>query len=88
METVYADIGKPVGFSTFLPMVPAHGTMMSRHRAAALDSEPDLPDRIAESTSVQPAWPNFRGVQSIREDQKSIRILSGRAADSAGSQRS
>jgi hypothetical protein len=88
METVYADIGKPVGFSTFLPMVSAHGTMMSRHCAVAPDSEPDLPDRIAESASIQPAWPNFRGDQSFREDQKSIRILSGRAADSAGSQRS
>ncbi len=47
MEAVYVDIGKPVGFSTFMPMVPALGTMSSRRRARAPDSAPDRPDRIA-----------------------------------------
>lgn len=47
MEAVYVDIGKPVGFSTFMPMVPALGTMASRRRARAPDSAPDRPDRIA-----------------------------------------
>lgn len=35
MEAVYVDMHRPVGFSGFMPMVPAHGTMASRYRAYA-----------------------------------------------------
>lgn len=38
MEAVYVDMPQPVGLSAFMPMLPAHGTMMSRHRATATSS--------------------------------------------------
>ncbi len=43
MEAVYVDIGKPVGFSAFMPMVLAHGTMASRHRIGSLSPRRYIP---------------------------------------------
>lgn len=43
MEAIYADPGNPVGFANFMPMVPARGTMASRHRAAMSNDLGGLP---------------------------------------------
>jgi hypothetical protein len=32
MEAIYDDLNEPVGFSHFIPMVPARGSLSSRHR--------------------------------------------------------
>jgi hypothetical protein len=43
MEAIYLDVGSPVGFSAFLPMQAARGTMASRHAAPASSALGGLP---------------------------------------------
>jgi hypothetical protein len=56
MEAIYDDVTEPVGFSRFMPMLPARGTLSSRHKNWAsadmsglpLENWPDGPPAAAE----------------------------------------
>ena len=52
MEAIYNDVQGPVGFSAFLPMQEARGSLASRHRAYASVSLDDLPLENAPQSQI------------------------------------
>ena len=45
MEAIYGDMPEPTGFAHFLPMLPAGGTMTSRHKCTP-SREPGVPSGL------------------------------------------
>lgn len=43
MEAIYIDVTTPVGFGGFMPLQPARGSMVGRHRKHAASDLSDLP---------------------------------------------
>ncbi len=43
MEAIYSDVDRAVGFSAFMPMQPARGSILSRHRNWGTDDLSALP---------------------------------------------